>query len=346
MALFKREDRAEYIGGSDWHHVFNVAPWGCKRRLWYEKKLYDYDYAPTVTSAMQRGTDVEPIINEKFQQETGHNVISTEEYAGKVNSKLPSWLQGHPDGIIVNSKGKCLGIAEYKAPGAFTHQIMLSEGIHDGYLYQAHHYMMLYGAKWCQFGILPIDTWTLETPKVAFKEFIAEMMITEGNAFWKLLQGETPPEPPIATDKGHCAHCPFPTLCKGEDEALRIAKLRNIFKKSAGYVINRDKDLSELVELKVSLSKGKSEIGDEVDNINTLIENRMVELNLDKAITSAGKVMMMHTERVSLDQKKFQQEHPKMYKKYKTKASQSTSVRTYPLNAKDKEAVAERESGK
>ena len=59
-------DRLSGIGGSDVADVLSLEPWGCARRLYYEKRQVPPDYADESKEALfERGHVLEPLVAAK-----------------------------------------------------------------------------------------------------------------------------------------------------------------------------------------------------------------------------------------------------------------------------------------
>ena len=57
--------RRKGIGGSDWQDVLGLDPWGCARRLWYDKRSTPHDFPRRYTGAMKRGHKLEALVAEE-----------------------------------------------------------------------------------------------------------------------------------------------------------------------------------------------------------------------------------------------------------------------------------------
>jgi len=340
---FTREGRSKYIGGSDIHHITNQPPWGCKRRLWYEKKLYPYDEEPVVTAAMRRGTALEPIIRKEFAKKFNYRI-------GKdlpIIDDAPEWVGGNVDGIILPGKGnkngpgkgneRGPGIAEFKAPGSWAYNAMMGEGLSNGYIYQGQYYMWSRGVEWCHWGIMPIEAWELDCPKLERSEIIIDIMREDCEEFWELLKGDKPPEPPLDTLAGHCNNCPFTTTCKGEEGAAEIEIVkRSMAAAGPGYFVIKDEDLSRLVDQRQSFAVIEKDAKGEVGGMKGQILDMMRDLNVEGAILKNWKVKRSHIIRSMFQEKAFQKQHPELYDEFCSDAEWD-EIRVRKLTDPDKE---------
>ena len=65
------EVRKTGFGGSDAHHYANIEPYGCARRVVYDKMGVPADYPFTGNNHTERGIWLEPIVAELTTEATG-----------------------------------------------------------------------------------------------------------------------------------------------------------------------------------------------------------------------------------------------------------------------------------
>src|SRR5437773_9144411 len=110
------EERRLGIGASDMSDLFQIEPYGCQRRLWYDKRGTMPDYPPEETLAMQRGSELEKIIAERWAREKHTKVFRVHEAI--VHSAYP-WARAHIDRRILRD-GRGPGILEVKTANQFV----------------------------------------------------------------------------------------------------------------------------------------------------------------------------------------------------------------------------------
>ncbi len=349
---FTREERADYIGGSDLAHVMNEPPYGCRRRLWYEKKLYPYDEPPEVTPAMLRGTELEPYIRERFEREHGYILLGNLPMA----DGIPEYIRPHIDDAIAPRRkdgkviklpsgvnAECPGIAEFKALGEATYSTAMGDGMANGYIFQAHLYMWAFDVAWTQWGILTVDSWpkTLadanHSPMIERQDFIVDTLKRVCEEFWEERVGDTPPEPPLDTEAGHCNYCPFQETCKGKAGVADIARVRALMEAAGeGYLIVKNPELEDLARTFDEWANILKEAGEQKSAVAARIEGLMSELGVRKAILPDRKVARVASIREFMRQKAFRKDHPDMWRKYAYEKAVSF-VRTWPLSKKNLE---------
>ena len=84
-------DRTRFIGGSDLGHIVNAPPYGCARKLWYQKRGVQPDYEIEFRGHLIRGTKLEPLIVEEYQARTGRKVRRTGSRFGEEDWQAGPW---------------------------------------------------------------------------------------------------------------------------------------------------------------------------------------------------------------------------------------------------------------
>lgn len=140
-----------------------------------------------VTTAMQRGRDLESVALETLENKTGllfrPAVFQHDEY---------DWAIASLDGITL---GNLIGasIAEIKCPGKSSFEKMKIHGVPISYEYQMQWQMFVTGIKKCHFF-----AWTeWDTYEVIIEEDfpLQQEMLAAAKEFMVLLENETPPDP-------------------------------------------------------------------------------------------------------------------------------------------------------
>ncbi len=66
--------RTGFIGGSDLGSIVNAPPYGCARKLWYQKRAVEPDYEVPFRGHLLRGVKLEPLIVAEYVAKTGNKV--------------------------------------------------------------------------------------------------------------------------------------------------------------------------------------------------------------------------------------------------------------------------------
>ncbi len=205
-----RKDRTKSIGGSDLAAVFNLPPYGCRRRLWYEKTATPSDYPFIETAPMRRGKFFEPIVRDFYEQQTGLTVEP-----GPINLTDPHrpFSTGELDGRVTEN-----GIIrpwECKVPGEFMFRQVQREGMSDAYILQLQHYIHLDKADAGTFAVFHADSVDMLTFDLARDEKIIEEIDRAQIVFWMSVTARNIPDRLESVDR-RCAACLWRTTCQGE----------------------------------------------------------------------------------------------------------------------------------
>lgn len=159
------QNRQDFIGGSDAHHVLGLEPWGCPLALVLEKGGVPTDdpEPPAVTKDMDRGKLLEPLMRQLFIRDTGVAVA----HDGPILEQMAQWAQApgylrvHLDGLMdapTPAQWSALGgtgappdgpgVYEGKVPRSAAFWRMKRDGPRLGYLAQVHHGMIITGTRW------------------------------------------------------------------------------------------------------------------------------------------------------------------------------------------------------
>ena len=222
-------DRTKYIGASDTGSIFNVSPYGCAKRLWYEKKGVLPDYAITRNPFFERGNDMEDLVAQKFQKKTGIKAQRTNEvfswdaywfFKGHVDRLLPSAnkvvaLDRNSEAALSLLSGR--GVLEIKTANKHVCRQIEKDGVSAGYILQLQSYLFLTRLKWGCFAIFNMEEWQLmpliyQEENIALQREIKEQV----QNFWvRHMQGNSEPLP-LEDGSKQCADCNWRIKCKGQ----------------------------------------------------------------------------------------------------------------------------------
>jgi putative phage-type endonuclease len=213
-AKFQAE-RLSGIGGSDSKDYLDIAPYGCRRRLWYDKRevVPDYPVNPQKTEDLfARGHALEPIIRERYMQDTGRRVTLQDIIRHPAHPELLY----HPDGIIHDPEKPGPGILECKTAGREVFYRMKREGLPDDYVAQIQHGMMVSGFEWGSFAVLWPDGWQMLPPfDVKRDHGLIEYMQPRAQGLWAMVQDEVEP-PRLEPKSPQCQKCAWRSSCQGK----------------------------------------------------------------------------------------------------------------------------------
>jgi len=179
-------DRTKYLGASDLHNIFNCKPYGCARRLYYDK--------------------VEPIeLEQNFNMRRGHIfeklalTLFEIKGVGKIISYQPELEKGfmkcHLDSIV-EYNGRKMPL-EIKCPNIYKKDDFLKNGVDsldNMYLFQGLMQMYLSGYQEMIFGILfPDEPDELHLIPYKFDSETWEKILIKINEFWQMCQNKQEP---------------------------------------------------------------------------------------------------------------------------------------------------------
>jgi len=250
-------NRATTLGGSDVAAALNISPWSSAYALACEKKGL---VSRELTPAMRFGTDIEPVIRQKYIEATGFDVITdlTVEHP-----EFP-FLVANPDAKIVGQRG----VAEFKAIGWRTLHHWGTAGtdqIPDYYATQATFYMGHTQSDWCDFYLLDIEERDYVPYRLHFDQELYDVVINELVEFHaRYLMTDALPDP-----DGSKATCEY---------------LKQRFKKSAVL----EKRASEDIEIYLSELVAVRAQKDEFETRESELENLVKEFmgDADSLVTS------------------------------------------------------------
>ena len=180
------------IGGSDIGDVLNLEPWGCRRRLYYEKTGFTPDYYDAENPLLERGLALEAVALEMYERKTGRPIglsvpgLPVLSPTRLYRSAEDSRLLVHLDAVVYREprkKGRpkkrkgaetFAGVLELKTVGAPMFFKIKRDGIPDAYIMQIQHAMAVTGLSWGSFGILWPDGWRMITFDVEAKPVLQE----------------------------------------------------------------------------------------------------------------------------------------------------------------------------
>lgn len=227
--------RRSGIGGSDAAAILGLNPYKTAVDVWLEKTGKAGVEADN--EVMWFGRNVEPIIAQRFEQETGYKVRMDNKirYHGEYDFVLANL-----DRTIVAHNGRGPGVLEIKSTNKFYRE-QWELAIPEMWYLQVQHYMLVTGYEWGYVAYL-VDRSYEQQPVEADKD-LHEQMIQRYTDFWHshVLTG-TPPQAATANDMISL----FPEHKPGKSV------------EAPGYIIT---EAEELVGLKAEMKLLKEQIG-------------------------------------------------------------------------------------
>lgn len=225
-------ERLTGLGGTDIHQLLNLGPWGCRRRLWYQKRGIPPDFEDEVRPEMERGVALESIVVRRYCEETNSEDVTSMLWedgmenarTGLIRHREHKFLISHVDAIV--DKDQKLAVLEAKTAGQHMYWKIKRDGLPDAYMLQVQHAMLVTGIPRGAFALLWPDGWRFLHFQVKADPKIQDMIRTEAADFWRILKTmpEVIPDALAPTDP-RCASCAWRSSCQGKAmlEAARAA---------------------------------------------------------------------------------------------------------------------------
>src|SRR3989338_1898336 len=200
------------IGGSEVKDVFSLKPYGCRRRLWYEKTGATIDYPRLFNEHMQRGTVLEPFVASLYQKRTGNALVRIPKKALPLRKPLHPFISGHPDRIHKKDGSP----VEIKCPGRRVFMKIKAEGLQEDYILQLQQYIYLCNSGQGHYAIFCAETGDFLSFQQARQEGLIQEMIRAEVSFWTEVQDNTPP-PKLEIADARCGRCIYRITCQGQE---------------------------------------------------------------------------------------------------------------------------------
>ena len=268
------------IGASQSAAVLGVHPWMTAVELWNE--LVNGFQPKEDNLAMYLGREMEPILRDLFQRETGMKVKQDNKI--RIHDKY-SFLTTNLDGMVVGEK----------VPVEFKTTAKKWDGeIPDHYFVQLQHQMMITGAPHIYFASLSLgyDKQMIIEKYNRDDKFISDLESSLVKFWHKSVEGNVAPE------------------CQS------IADANLLYDKVEEDVVQADDSIYNIAIQLRSLNEEKSKCDDEIKKLKlqlmTVLENKQVlEYNGHELVT-----WKQSKERTHFDKDQFKKDHPDIYNKY------------------------------
>jgi predicted phage-related endonuclease len=298
-------DRTQGIGGSDAKHLFNLEPYGCERKLWYQKRGTEPDFVPH-KAIFDRGHILEDIVAKMYTEQTGFKVR-------RVNRTLVhhnyDYLIGHIDRQIMNKEGET-GVLECKTMGYYAFKKLKTEGLSDDYILQMQHYLAVTGYTWGAFAILWADGWEFLTFEVQRDDELIQQIIDKASIFWRKVENGQAPDRLDVKDK-RCRSCEFRNKCQ---EALLLEYAKAFDDDKEEDVCELTDDFNELLEE----YKDAKQIADEANEYLEEIKDKIKSKVGDKQVlkNDYAKIIYKPIQSKRLNTQALKKDMPEIYEKY------------------------------
>lgn len=241
------EERRDGIGGSDAGDLMNAPPWGCQRRLWYQKRGVPADLEDTKLERLfERGHRLEALVIGEYRAATKRQVWTERKGQQKHLHPDVPYFYYHRDAFIPKHlHGGTPGILECKTMGAFPFRQLKRQGLNDCYIFQVQWGCMVLDLAWGAYAVLWPDAWDLIHWDVLRDDEICRQLRATGETFWPKVQNGPAPDQ-LGHDDPRCKKCLWRYTCWQVPESER----HEAPTQTAGEVIEieTDETLAQLVQ--------------------------------------------------------------------------------------------------
>jgi predicted phage-related endonuclease len=263
-------ERLSGVGGSDAHHLGSMEPWGCERRLAYEKRGTPRDFPDReLARILARGKRLEAIAAELYTEATGRTLYRI----GVRRVEEAPYLLVHPDRRLQAIDERGPGIWEAKVPGEWAFKKYEIAGLPPAYILQVQWALMVTGYQWGAFCLFWADGWQLLRFDVERNDALCTELEARGHAFWRQVENGPLPDQ-LPTDDPRCGKCGWRFTCLGP-AAERLSTKKDA---DAEIVELKDPELERMVDDYVDAREIATQSADVVDAIKEQIKGKLADV--------------------------------------------------------------------
>ena len=321
--------RRRGLGGSDMHHVFSEQPYGCARRLWFDKRGTPADFPEEETAVMQRGTRLEDLVADLYAERTGRTV----ERRDTIVSDAHPWARVNLDRAISADGPEREGARQMVAalgPGALeikTHnewafRTVKRQGLQAAHIWQLQHALFVTGYAWGAYAVLHPDSWQMLHFDVERDAALIAVIAEAGERFWRMVEHGPLPDALPEIDR-RCKTCPWRRQCRGD--AL-MAAAGPLGKEDTGAALDQDEALAPLLADYREAERMASSAVATLDLVKDAIRDHLGART--GAACSEGKVFYRPQTAQRVDTALLKTRHPDVYQQV-MKATASRPLRIY-----------------
>lgn len=226
------------ITGANVPDVFNLEPYGCARRLYFQKtgeKAIDPCSVDDERSRKARLTIYTPFVFNVYQKTTKRScrVPNPKIF---INHRYP-FIIGDPDFLQTNLKagqGKYVPL-EIRILDRVSFYDIRKNGLPDRYYnFMLHHLMIAKQSTWASVAFFCPDVMEMKVSDITYDMTIAAEVVKAEELFWKSAQDNMPP--PVGIEKSICRICGYRHKCyvnseiwtKNNKEELELTETVNL----------------------------------------------------------------------------------------------------------------------
>jgi putative phage-type endonuclease len=314
------DDRTTFIGGSDCADVFSLPPFGCSRRLWYEKTGQEADYPKEDHFHFKRGKILEPLAADLYQEETGRKVRKNTQRL--VDAEYP-FMGALLDREILNDE-RGVGVLEIKCPTLRNYNQVKREGASESYLLQLSHYLRVRKAAWGSFVFFSAEMAEIHHFEMTRDEDLIKKVIEGELAFWELVQRHEAPEKLLEGDR-RCTKCIYQVTCKN----ITLEDYQGFTASDATLSEISDPEFEQIMREYWEAKEISKEAEELLEDVKERITQKGAAWGVNRMLVADSKVYLTESARGKLDKKALEKEYPGAIAKHTKKGKPFVSLRCY-----------------
>lgn len=321
------------VGASDIADVLTLEPYGCARRLFYEKVGVPSDYAAEDKAIFDRGRRMEPVILEMVQEY--HPEVDVKTATHESRRGTTPHHRASPDGYAYERTTSAGMVIESKTAGERAWRRMVREGLPEAYGVQLQWSMHVFGVRRGIFAVLWPDGWQFRSWIVERDQSLIDELVFAVDEFWYKVTmakansapAEYAPERLMPTDR-RCQRCSYRTTCQGRallDSAGKDELVRNDLVILGGSEARKIEDIAERY---MSLRELASEAEDMLEAVKDELKAALGERG---AVEVRGaRIYNRPVSSLRVDTRKLKQKYADVYKDV-VKESISQPLKVYSV---------------
>lgn len=212
------EERRKGIGGSDCASLFSIG-YGCRRRLFYDKRGVTPDFPREESTLMRLGNALEGLFADIYAEKTGRVVkVASQPFVSKeileLRVNVDRYMKRIVPGERPNGGEKQVGLLEIKSVGRAVFYKYKREGLPEDYILQVQHGLTVTGFSFGAFAIGNRDNGDLAHWDLERDESICKEIATAVPLFWAQVQNGPMPDA-LEPDDPRCGKCEYRVSCQG-----------------------------------------------------------------------------------------------------------------------------------
>lgn len=314
------EDRSTGLGGSELDDALNIPPYGCARRLVFQKRKTPPDYPEDNALVLMRGRAIEPLIVERYlaNELAKGRKLKAVRRPRVTHPKVP-WATASVDRELLGDPAG-VGVLEAKSHNVWMFRKYATGGMPDSHILQLAWYLWVRDRQWGAFAMLCPDTWQFLTFKVARDDGLVEAVLPRLETVWRQIEHGPLPDALDPKDP-RCPKCAWRKTCHGGELVAAIPAA------DRGVALERDEAVAPLL---ADLRDAKTWAA-EAEDVVEQIKERVRDAIGDRPGVECSGFRVYHREQVSMriDTAGLRAMHPEIAKEFEWPVK-SRPLRIFP----------------